>query len=209
MDGFEWNKVFAAVLVAGIVASSAGFISDHVVSAKEAVAHGSTEVNTAGAAAPQMPEPVLAMIAGADPEQGKKLTKACAACHSFEKGGPDGVGPDLWNIMNRGRAKEPGFAYSAGMTAKGGKWTYSDLNHFLWKPKKFISDTKMNFVGLKKPEDRAAVIAYLRTLADAPPAMPSSGEIAAEQAELGGAATAAASPVPAPDGDASAHPAAH
>ncbi len=204
MDGFEWNKVFAAVLVAGIVASSAGFISDHVVSAKETAAHGSTEVNAGAAAAPQMPEPVLAMIAGADPEQGKKLTKACAACHSFEKGGPDGVGPDLWNVINRGRAKEPGFGYSAGMSAMGGKWTYADLNHFLWKPKKFVSDTKMNFVGIKKPEDRAAVIAYLRSLSDSPGAMPSSGEIAAEQAELG-AATATASPAPVPDGDAGAH----
>lgn len=189
MDSFEWNKVLAAVLVAGIVASSAGFASDKLVKAKQSEAHGSTEVAAStAAAAPQMPEPVLVLIAAADIEQGKKLSKACAACHSFDKGGSDGVGPNLWNVMSRGKAQKSGFSYSAGMSGKGGAWTYADLNHFLWKPKKFIADTKMNFIGVKKPEDRAAVIAWLRTLSDAAPAMPSAADIAAEQAELGGGA---------------------
>lgn len=186
MDSFEWNKILAALLVAGITASSAGFISEKVVHAGQVEAHGKTEVAASSApAAPQMPEPVLALIAAADVEQGKKLSKACAACHSFDKGGADGVGPNLWNVLNRGRAAKDGFSYSAGMTAKGGKWTYADLNHFLWKPKKFVSDTKMNFIGVKKPEDRAAVIAWLRTLADSAPAVPTAADIAAEAAELG------------------------
>lgn len=186
MDGFEWNKILAAVLVAGITASTAGFMSDQFVHPEMAAAHGSTEIaNSTAAAAPQMPEPVLAMIAGADVEKGKGAAKACVACHTFDKEGNDGVGPNLWNIMNRGRAQEPGFAYSDDMKSQSGKWTYADLNHFLWKPKKFTPGTKMNFIGIKKPEDRAAVIAWLRTLTDSPPSLPSDADIAAEQAELG------------------------
>jgi cytochrome c len=126
----------------------------------------------------------MAMIGGADIAKGEKLVRACAACHTFDKGGADGTGPHLWNVMTRGVAQAGGFAYSAGMKAHGGKWTYAELNHFLWKPKAVVADTKMNFIGLKKPEDRAAVVAYLRTLNDSPPGLPGAGEIAAEEAAL-------------------------
>lgn len=175
----------AAILVAGIAAASAGFFANKAVSPHTVAAHGSTETAVGSAAAPQTPEPVMALIAGADIEQGKKLSKACAACHTFDKGGANGVGPNLWNVTMRGKAAASGFSYSGGMGGMGGKWTYDDLNHFLWKPKKFISDTKMNFIGVKKPEDRAALIAWLRTLADSPPGLPSAGDIAAEEAAMG------------------------
>lgn len=184
MDGFEWNKIFAAVLVAGILASGSGFIASKAVKPKDVAAHGSTEVTEATAAAPQLPEPVLALIATADVERGKTLSKACAACHSFEKGGPDGVGPHLWNVINRGKAAADGFSYSEGLKAMGGKWTYAGLNKFLWKPKSYVSDTKMVYAGMKKPEDRAALIAYLRMIEDSAPPLPSAAEIAAEEAEL-------------------------
>lgn len=186
MDSFEWNKIFAALLIAGIVASGSGFIAERLVHAKSVAAHGgvsSGEGTATAAAAPQAPEPILALIAGADIEKGKTLSKACAACHSFDKGGANGVGPNLWNVMSTHKAHADGYAYSAGLAARAGeKWSYDDINHFLWKPKKFISDTKMSFVGLKKPEDRAAIIAWLRTLSDSPPALPSDAAIAAEQA---------------------------
>ena len=186
MDSFEFNKIFAAILVAGITVSSVGFISEKLVHPHEVAAHGeaATAEAAGAAAAPQVPEPVLALIAAADAAHGQKLSKACATCHSFDKGGAPGVGPNLWNVLTRGRAATD-FAYSAGMKEKGGQWAYGDLNHFLWKPKKFLPDTKMVFAGLKKPEDRAAVIAWLRTLADSPPALPSDADIAAEKVELG------------------------
>lgn len=192
----------AAILVAGITAMLAGFFANKAVNPRAVAAHGSTEVAAgSAAAAPQMPEPVMALIAGADIEQGKKISKACAACHTFDKGGADGVGPNLWNVTTRGKAAASGFSYSGGMSGVGGKWTYDDLNHFLWKPKKFISDTKMNFIGVKKPEDRAALIAWLRTLADSPPGMPSAGDIAAEEAALGVVAAAAEEAASAPAGE--------
>jgi cytochrome c len=70
------------------------------------------------------------------------------------------------------------------LKAKGGSWTLSDLNHFLWKPKAFVEGTKMNFIGVKKPEDRAALIAYLRTLSDSPAPLPGAADIEKEKAEL-------------------------
>lgn len=188
MGGMEFNKIFAAVLVAALAACLSGFIAKRVVhphALHEDAYHieGVASVG-GGAAGPALPEPVMALIATADIAKGEKLTRACAACHTFDKGGADGTGPHLWNVMTRGVAAAS-FAYSAGMKDHGGKWSYAELNHFLWKPKSVVPDTKMNFIGVKKPEDRAAVIAYLRTLNDAQPALPSDADIAAEAAELG------------------------
>ena len=187
MGGMEFNKIFAAVLTAAVVACLAGFVSKKLVHPhplhEDAYHIEGVESVGGGSAGPAMPEPVKAMIVAADIAKGEKMVRACAACHTFDKGGADGTGPHLWNVMTRGVAAT-GFAYSAGMKAHGGKWTYAELNHFLWKPKAVVSDTKMNFIGLKKPEDRAAVIAYLRTLNDSPPGLPGAGEIAAEEAAL-------------------------
>lgn len=130
---------------------------------------------------PEGPDPVLSLLAGADPGRGKTLAKVCAACHTFDKGGRNGVGPNLWGVVDRPKESIAGFAYSGVLGKAGGKnWTYIDLNKFLWKPKDYAPGTKMSFMGVKKPEDRAAVIAYLRTLADAPVPLPSDADIQAE-----------------------------
>ncbi len=185
MSGFELNKIFAAVLVAGITAMLGGFIAAQLVHPedleKDAIAiEGGALVASAHVSAPSGPEPVLALIASADIARGQKLSKACAACHSFDKGGANKVGPNLWNIVNSAKAGVAGFSYSTAMVEKGGDWNYDSLNNFLWKPKKYISGTKMNYIGLKKQADRAAMIAWLRTLSDSPVALPSAAAIAAE-----------------------------
>lgn len=136
---------------------------------------------TAKPAKPKLPEPIMALLATADIAKGAKISKACAACHSFKKGGPVKQGPNLWNITGANKGGKSGFSYSKGMTEAGGTWNYDSLNKFLTKPKKFIAGTKMNFPGLKKPKDRAALVAWLRTQADAPLALPDDAEIAAEQ----------------------------
>jgi len=91
----------------------------------------------------------------------------------------------------------------------GASWSYEELNKFLWKPKAYASGTKMNFIGIKKPEDRVAVIAYLRTLADVPAALPDAGRIAAEAAELAPPEAAvpadAAAPAPVAPAEKAAH----
>lgn len=187
MGGMEFNKIFAALLVAAITACLAGFVSGKLVHPHKLYedAYPIEGVASVGGAAagPDLPEPIMALLADADLAKGERLMRACAACHTFDKGGADGLGPHLWNVMARGMGTA-NFAYSNGMKAHGGRWTYAELNHFLWKPKSFLSDTKMNFIGVRKPEDRAAVIAYMRTLNDAPPALPSAADIAAEEAKL-------------------------
>lgn len=187
MSGMELNKLMAAVLVAGIVASFSGFIAREAIHPhklhEDAVPIEGVEGAAGGGVKKQtIPDPVLALIAGADLARGEKVAKACAACHSFDKGGPDGTGPNLWNTVNASKANKGGFAYSDSLKDMAGQWDYAALNHFLWKPKSYVSGTKMNFIGLKKPEDRAALIAWLRTKADGQAALPSAAAIAAEEA---------------------------
>lgn len=195
MNNMEFNKLFAAVLVAGIIAALSGFIANKLVHPHEytefAYAIEATEESAGGAAAVAMPEPILAMIGTADIERGKQVAKACATCHNFEAGGANGTGPGLAGVVNQPKAHHAGFNYSEGMKAKGGTWTYAELNHFLWKPKAFVKGTAMNFPGVKKPDDRAALIAYLRSISGNP-ALPSQGDIDAEMAELGPKEEAAA-----------------
>jgi len=209
MDNMEFNKIFAAVLVAGIVASLTGFVSHklvhpHSLSANAYPIEGGEETGAGGSKVEAKPEPVLALIAAADIGKGEQVAKVCATCHTFNKGGAAGIGPNLWGVVNHAKGSQAGFAYSDGMKAKGGDWNYAELNKFLWKPKAYIEGTKMNFVGLKKPEDRAAVIAWLRTLADSPAALPGNAQIEAEAAELAPAVAEEASATETP-----AEPAAH
>ena len=125
-----------------------------------------------GVAAPVGPEPILALLANANIEKGQKLSKACAACHSFDNGGADKVGPNLWNVVNRPIGSKAGFAYSDVLASAGEDWTFENLNAFMWKPKKSYPGTKMNYIGLKKPQQRADIIMWLRTLSDNPVALP-------------------------------------
>lgn len=186
----EFNKVFAAILVAGIVAGLGGFIAKAVVHPHKPAefAYNVEEMEGSaggGGAAVAMPEPILAMIATADASRGEKVAKACAACHTFNQGGANGVGPNLWGVVGGPKDHAAGFAYSGALLKNGGNtWTYAELNKFLWKPKAYAPGTKMSYAGLKKPEDRAAVIAWLRTQASSQAALPSQGDIAAEAAEL-------------------------
>lgn len=188
MSNFEFNKLFAAFLIAGIIAYLSAFIADHVIHPHEleedAVFVEGAPVETGGAAAPKGPDPILHLIATADIAKGEKLSKACAACHSFDKGGAAKVGPNLYGIVGNTKAHSPDFAYSDAMQAKEGDWNYLSLNKFLYKPKDYIDGTKMLYIGMKKPEDRAAIIAWLRTLADSQYPLPTQGQIDAELAEL-------------------------
>lgn len=215
----EFNKIFAAVLVAGITASGASFFARQVMDShhEEADAvpiQGVESVASGEAAGPTGPEPILALIAAADVAKGQKLSKACAACHSFEKGGPDRVGPNLWNVVGGPKEHKAGFAYSGALAKVGGTWSYDNLNHFLYKPAQYAPGTKMNYIGLKKPEDRAAIVAWLRTMADSPYGLPSEADIAAEKAalappEVADAPAEAAEPADAAKTGAATPPAAH
>jgi cytochrome c len=100
------------------------------------------------------------------------FTKLCVTCHTIDKGGANKVGPNQWNLVGRKKASEEGFSYSTGLKAMGGEWTYEDINHMIFKPLSFVKGTKMAFVGVPKEQDRADLIAYLRTMNDNPPPLP-------------------------------------
>jgi cytochrome c len=132
----------------------------------------------AGAAtAPTAAAPATAnfetLLASADPAAGEKVFGKCKACHNAEKGGANQVGPNLWGVIGRPIAQHEGFSYSQALSSHAGAtWTYDELNSYLTSPKAWAPGTKMTFAGLNKPEERANVIAYLRTKSDSPPPLP-------------------------------------
>jgi len=180
MNSFEINKIFGAVVLAGLVAMLAGFTAGKVVSPEHLEENvykveGVVAASSTGTAAPAAAviEPVSALLAGADVAKGQASVKVCAACHDFTKGGPNKVGPNLYGIIGAPHAHAEGFAYSNAMKALHDKtWDYEALNTFLANPKAAVPGTKMAFAGFKNVQDRANVIAYLRTLADSPKPLP-------------------------------------
>lgn len=114
-------------------------------------------------------EPVNALIASADPAAGQLTAAACAICHELTRHpGQARQGPPLWDIVGRLKAGFPGFEYSEPLRRLGGRWTYEDLNSYLADPRSFVPGTKMEFRGIAEPRQRAALIAYLRSLSDEP-----------------------------------------
>lgn len=186
MSSFEFNKVFAAILVAAITAMLGGFVAKQLVHPhdleKDAVEIEGAPLASSGPAVIAKPDPILQLIAAADITKGEKISKACTACHSFDKGGPHKVGPNLNAIVGAPKGLKGGFEYSSALREAGGAWGYEELNGFLWKPKKHLPGTKMNYIGLKKPQDRANLIAWLRQQGSASFPLPNDAEIAAEAA---------------------------
>jgi cytochrome c len=115
---------------------------------------------------------IAALLAAADAEAGKKVARKCSACHSFDKGGKNRVGPNLWDIVGRGIGAVEGYKFSGALAGHGGTWGYEELDAFVASPKAFASGTKMAFAGIKSGADRADLIAHLRGLSDSPKPLP-------------------------------------
>jgi len=182
MDSFEINKVLGALLFACLcllslnIAAGAIFAPHKPEKAGYEIAVQEKEAPGAPAAPAAQEVPLAQRLANADVKRGETAVKKCQACHTFEKGGPNRVGPNLWGVLGRERASHAGFNYSAAMKAKGGTWTADDLDHFIHSPKGFIPGTTMGFAGVGRGTERADIIAYLNTLSDSPQPLPKAAE---------------------------------
>ncbi|WP_310621848.1 c-type cytochrome [Flexibacterium corallicola] len=178
MDSFELNKIAGAILFALVAIMGIGLVKDIIFAPHNDEKRGyqiaveeSGSNNDVAKAEVAKEEPISVRLASASIDAGAKQAKKCAACHSFDQGGPNKVGPNLWNIVDRKPASADGFSYSSAMQSYSethAGWTFEDLDQFVAGPKKAVPGTTMGFAGLKKPGARADLIAYLRSLSDSP-----------------------------------------
>jgi cytochrome c len=182
----EMNKVAGAVLGTLLFTMALGIVSDAVYAPAALGKAGydlpaavEASAETAAPAAPSVPLPVL--LAKADPKRGEADAKPCTACHNFEKGAAAKVGPPLWGVVDRPKGSVPGFAYSDAMKAKGGTWTFEELDKFINNPKTYVAGTKMAYAGEKDEAKEADILAYLRTLSDNPVPLPVADAAAPQQ----------------------------
>jgi cytochrome c len=204
MNSFELNKVLGAILATCLILLALNIGAGAIFAPQEPAKPGyMIAVKAEGGEKKEAPKetPLPVRLAKASLQKGKAISKQCQACHTFEKGGPNRVGPNLWNVVDEERGQGRGFNFSAAMKAKGGKWTFEELDKFLADPRGYIPGTAMTFAGVKNEQQRADVIDYLHTLSDNPVPLPKA------QAEAAPAAAAPAAPAGAETKPAEAKPA--
>ena len=177
MDSFEINKIIAAVLLTVLLVFGIGKISDKIFHVEKPDVQGyKVEVKmvstsaTEGIAENQVD--ISALLALGDVEDGKKVFKKCAACHSIAQDGKNKIGPKLYNVVGRAVGSVSDYKYSKALASYGAEWNWEQLNGFLIKPATWIKGNKMGFAGLKKEEDRASVMLYLNENSDSPKPLP-------------------------------------
>lgn len=182
MNSFELNKIMGAVLATCLVLLGLNITAGAVFTQHKPAKPGfdvavQEAAPAAGAAAQQPSQPIEVLLAAASAEKGKDAAKPCLACHTFEKGAANKVGPNLYGVVNdeKGHGRN-GFNFSAAMKSKGGKWTLQDLNQFLTNPKAYVPGTSMGFAGIQRDGARADVIAYLNSLSDNPVPLPKAAD---------------------------------
>jgi cytochrome c len=200
VDSFEFNKIAGGVLAGAVALLSINIVTDSIYHPaaleKPSYVVEGVEVEAAAEGPAEVAKPIAFYLASASVEKGEAVFKKCAACHNVDKGGAAGIGPALYGVVGRGHAAMPGFGYSDALAAMKGKpWSFDELNAWLTSPKAYAAGNKMSFAGIGKPEDRAAVIAYLNAKSDSPlplPAVPA--EAAPAEAAPAEAAPAEAAP---------------
>ncbi len=205
MNSFEINKILGALLGTCLVLVAMHIASGAIFTPPQPAKPGyMIEVKTEepqGGAAPAAPAevPIENLLASASVDKGAQTAKQCGICHNFQEGQGAKVGPDLYGVVGRAVASVPGFNYSAALKAKGGTWTFDEMNKWLLKPSADVPGTAMTFAGLPNEKQRADVIAYLNSLSAKPLPLPmAKSEGTAAPASTPAAAPAGPSPQPAP-----------
>lgn len=198
MSDLTFNKIAGGVLVVGLAIFGLRELSGIVFEGHELEKPGyavavQEDAGAGGPAAEVIPD-WGTVIPVTNPALGQAVSAKCASCHNFAPGGPNGTGPNLYGTMGKQPGTHPGFAYSDGMKAFGqGKvWSFDELDQFLKAPQKHVAGTKMSFVGLKKQEDRIAMLSYLHSLGSTLPIPPPKPAAAPAEAPAADAAAPAA-----------------
>ena len=175
----NFNTVAGCLLAFALFAMVVGKVSNAVVHPHKlekpaiAVTDEAAAPAAPGGAAPAELPPIGPKLAGGNVDNGKALfQKQCFTCHTVDKGGVNKVGPNQWDVVGRKKATKEGFSYSSALIAKGGDWSYEDLNHMIFKPTAFVRGTKMAFAGVAKEQERADIIVYMRSMSEAPKPLP-------------------------------------
>lgn len=176
-NSLEMNKIFAAILTAGVTFGAAGLVGRlivHPTPLKESaiqIGEPAPVQAIAAIAAPAI-EPITPLLASANAQAGQQLAqRQCASCHSFNEGGRSGVGPNLYAIVGAKHAHSEGFNYSAAIRGMASKpWTYEELNAWIANPRAYAPGNKMTYAGLASVQSRADVISYLRSISPNAPA---------------------------------------
>ncbi|WP_419907753.1 c-type cytochrome [Hoeflea sp.] len=215
MNSSFFNAAAGAFLAVAFVVMTVSIASDAIFHTTEPEAEGyallASEGSTATASAGEEETlaPIAPLLASASVDGGERAFRKCAACHTVEDGGANRVGPNLWEIVDRPVAAAAGFGYSTAMQdySEGGekKWEYENLNAFLESPRRYLRGTAMSFAGVRSADERADLIAYMRSLSNSPAPLPSADAMApaAEETEPAAEEASASGTAPADDATAS------
>jgi cytochrome c len=188
----RFNTIAGWTLFAGIIALGSSIVASEMFHAgrPEKMGYPIAGVETEGEGGGEAAKPIEFYLAQADVTKGQSVFNKCTACHTADKGGPNGVGPNLYGIMGEGIGKGHGFAFSSALSGHGGTWDWNTLSEWLSNPKAFAPGTKMTFAGISNPQDRANVIAFLNSKSDSPLPLPAAPAEEAAPADANAAADA-------------------
>jgi cytochrome c len=179
MESHDWNKIIGAILATllfvMVIRTVTEFVYEAPMPAKPGFVVEGVQETSSGASSAPVAEALPdwgTVLPAADVKGGEQVAQRCAQCHDWSKGGPDKIGPNLWGVVGRARATHPGFSYSSAMLANHDPWTFDKLFVYLKSPASMVPGTKMSFAGLRSPQDRINLIAYLRTQSDSPLPIP-------------------------------------